>query len=82
MEHTTKHGGRRVGAGRKKGKAAQGGYEAKRRSFRCSDEEWAMLAEAAAARNLSAVEWIRQAVWTTDARTGKSVGLNELPRPK
>jgi hypothetical protein len=79
MERKTKWGGARAGAGRKKGKSAQHGYVAKQHGFRCSDEEWEMLVKAARLRGLSAVEWIRRAVWQTDRRTGQSIGLNVLP---
>jgi hypothetical protein len=79
MEAAQKWGGKREGAGRKKGIAVQRGYKAKQHNFRCSDKEWAMLTEAAARRGISAVEWIRRAVWQTDMRTGESIGLNKLP---
>jgi hypothetical protein len=38
-----------------------------------------MLTAAAASRGMSAVEWIRRAVWQTDMKTGKSIGINDLP---
>lgn len=72
-------GGKREGSGRPKGARAKGNYEAKRRSFYCSDEEWRMVTEAAEARGISATEWIRRAVWKTNMATGESIDLIKPP---